>query len=85
MRERELYAVRIKERVSATKVRVSYPARRTPGPNGRRGPGCLHPRVAGAPQAPGGLATCGLTAALLSPDSDSHLTERVLARSLSHL
>jgi hypothetical protein len=78
MTERELYAVRLKERVSS-------PPRRTPGPNGRTGPGLLHPRLAGAPQARGGLATGGLTAALLNPHSDSHLTEHVLARSLRHL
>jgi hypothetical protein len=36
MGERELYAVRLKERVSS-------PPRRTPDPNGRRGPGCSIP------------------------------------------
>ena len=61
----------------------------TPAHTGPKRPtwwlGLLHPRLAGTPQARGGLATGGLTAALLSPHSDSHLTERVLARSLSHL
>jgi hypothetical protein len=45
MKERERYALDSKERKSASRVRVTSPALRTPSIRGKRGPGCSHPKL----------------------------------------
>jgi hypothetical protein len=43
MAERDRYALILKERVNARRIRVTSPALLTPPGKGQRGPGCLHP------------------------------------------
>jgi hypothetical protein len=43
MAERDRYALILKERVDASRIRVTSPALLTPSGKGQRGPGCLHP------------------------------------------
>jgi hypothetical protein len=46
MSERDRYALILKERVDARRIRVTSPALLTPPGKGQRGPGCLHPDLA---------------------------------------
>ncbi len=46
MLERDRYALKLKQRLDAKRVRVTSPALRTPGAAGERGPGCRHPKLA---------------------------------------